>query len=118
MGSELMRSGLRCAAVPGIEHGKRQTYVHHKCRCEPCTAVNGQWDLPTAANRQYLRQYRATNRKAIRASQALYAAKLKESKDVPHGTGYGYSDFGCRCDECRAANTAYARQRRESTVAG
>lgn len=31
-----MRSGPFCAAVPGIEHGKRQTYVHYKCR-QPST---------------------------------------------------------------------------------
>ena len=87
----------------GIEHGKRQTYVHHKCRCDDCTA----------ANREYLRQYRAANRDKIRASKTRYSAKLKKSKDIPHGTRYGYSDFGCRCDECKAANTAYARQLRQ-----
>ena len=86
-----------------MEHGKRQTYVHHKCRCDDCTA----------ANREYLRPYRAANRDKIRTSQAEYSAELKKSKDIPHGTRYGYSDFGCRCDECKAANTAYARQLRQ-----
>ena len=92
--------------MSGIEHGKRQTYVYYKCRCDECRA----------ANREYLRQYRAANREAIRASQARYTTKLKGSEHIPHGTRYGYSDFGCRCDECRAANAAYARQRRKGTV--
>lgn len=88
-----------------IEHGKRQTYVHGGCRCDPCAE----------ANREYLRKYRAANKEKIRATQLRYTAKLKESNgiDIPHGTRSGYSDYGCRCDRCKEANTNYARRYRE-----
>lgn len=35
-------------------------------------------------------------------------------RPIVHGTKSGYSHYGCRCDQCRAANTAYARQNREN----
>lgn len=32
---------------------------------------------------------------------------------IPHGgSGGGYTHYGCRCDECRAANTARCRRAR------
>lgn len=30
--------------------------------------------------------------------------------DPRHGTYNGYSNYDCRCDECRAANAAYQRR--------
>lgn len=39
---------------------------------------------------------------------------------IVHGTASAYSNRGCRCDECRAANTvrcvAYQRRRREAVA--
>ena len=32
--------------------------------------------------------------------------------DAPHGTRGGYSNYGCRCLECRAANTLAMRMYR------
>ena len=32
--------------------------------------------------------------------------------DERHGSLYGYKSCGCRCDLCRAANTAYKKQQR------
>ena len=29
-----------------------------------------------------------------------------------HGSLSGYGTYGCRCDDCRAANTNYSRQKR------
>jgi hypothetical protein len=34
---------------------------------------------------------------------------------IPHGTYSGYTNHGCRCDECRQANSAYMREYRERT---
>ena len=31
-----------------------------------------------------------------------------------HGTVYGYVNLGCRCDDCRQANTDYRRRRRNN----
>ncbi len=28
------------APNPNIPHGKRSSYIHHKCRCPDCTAAN------------------------------------------------------------------------------
>lgn len=33
--------------------------------------------------------------------------------DNLHGTVTGYSTYACDCDKCKAANTEYARNRRE-----
>jgi hypothetical protein len=41
--------------------------------------------------------------------------KIKGTEDrpeSPHGTIYRYSDLGCRCDLCRAANAAKSARRR------
>ena len=29
---------------------------------------------------------------------------------TPHGTNSTYTNYGCRCDECKAARQAYMRQ--------
>ncbi len=34
------------------------------------------------------------------------------SKPIPHGTHNGYANYGCRCDECRTATSAYQRMKR------
>ncbi len=34
--------------------------------------------------------------------------------DVPHGTPGGYTNHACRCDLCKAANSAYQRKQRET----
>lgn len=35
-----------------------------------------------------------------------------EATDIDHGTVNGYKNLGCRCHECRAANTAYETHRK------
>ena len=34
--------------------------------------------------------------------------------EIPHGTVSGYSNWNCRCEECRAAWSAYLRERRKA----
>jgi 5-methylcytosine-specific restriction endonuclease McrA len=44
--------------------------------------------------------------------QKCHRAKCAEDyPETPHGI-YRYSDFGCRCDVCRAANAAKSARRR------
>lgn len=33
-----------------------------------------------------------------------------------HGTVYGYVNLGCRCDDCRQANSDYRRKRRNNEM--
>jgi hypothetical protein len=35
---------------------------------------------------------------------------------IPHGTVNGYSNYGCRCDECRTAEITYRRERRHAAA--
>lgn len=96
-----------------LEHGVLNTYRYHKCRCEECRA----------ANAAYAREYRAKNPEAVREAHRryhrkhpdrirAYREKLKQSTDIPHGTGHGYRNYGCRCVECTAANAASAKRYR------
>jgi len=49
----------------------------------------------------------------IIASQAARAAEAdaEPNPSHSHGTRYGYRDRGCRCDDCRAWETARQRAR-------
>lgn len=40
-----------------------------------------------------------------------------EVDTIPHGTMTGYVNRGCRCDECKAANTEYMRDYRAARKA-
>lgn len=44
--------------------------------------------------------------------KAEVAARRAAKPERPHGDAVKYSHEGCRCDECRAAATAYGRERR------
>lgn len=57
----------------GLPHGTRCCYGYYRCRCEECTRAN---------------------RENIRA--------LKGKTPPTHGVS-GYSNYGCRCDTCKAA---------------
>lgn len=65
------------------------------CRCEPCYAVGLTYQRDHVAR--------------IRAEAAA------GSRPIPHGTDYGYNQFACRCEECRAAKRLQARQRPDRT---
>lgn len=64
-----------------------------------------------------------TLHRRISADPALRAAldegrhQYRMANLPPHGTTYRYSHFGCRCDECREANTEVGRRFRERRLA-
>lgn len=43
------------------------------------------------------------------APRPLY---MRPGMDAKHGTRNGYTNYGCRCESCTAANAAYTRQRK------
>ena len=65
----------------GAVHGTASTYrsVFYRCRCKACTK----------ANRDRHRQETAELHGRV--------------EDAPHGTSTAYSNWGCRCDACKAA---------------
>jgi hypothetical protein len=71
-------------------HGTHSRYVHESCRCQACTAAN------TAYQTQRKRQRVAHTR----------ANGLPSS--VQHGLS-AFTNWGCRCDVCRAAWSAHVR---------
>lgn len=69
---------------PNLVHGRRSTYVNHKCHCPPCREAN------TAGIR--------------RRRQERYAET--QASGLPPGIEHGesaYSNWGCRCDICSSA---------------
>ena len=60
-----------------IQHGRTGSYTNHGCRCEDCTR----------AQREADRLYRKNNPEKVRAYNAEYAARLKETpfELIEHG---------------------------------
>ena len=74
-------------------HGTYAGYqVHVRARVIPC-------DQCRAANAQHHRELRAN-----RTDRVRYA-----DLDCEHGQYSTYTNYGCRCADCRAASAAYAR---------
>ena len=40
------------------------------------------------------------------------------TKPIPHGTKNAYNNYGCRCDECKAASSRYMAERYKVSCAG
>lgn len=89
-----------------IPHGTAGGYTNFACRCEDCTA----------AAREDDRRYRAANRDKVNAAKAAYLSRKRSTpfEDIPHGTTVGYSTYGCRCADCRKANTARCQRYRDA----
>lgn len=89
-----------------FEHGKVSSYTGRGCRCPECTT----------AQREAHREYRVNNPEKVRASNARYKARLQETpfEEIPHGTIRGYNIYGCRCADCRKANTARCQRYRDA----
>lgn len=72
------------------EHGSTTNY-RAGCRCEWCIAANTQ----TAADRR-----------------AFWQAPENYNPELDwHGTPRGYSYYGCRCGDCKAAQRQYRKER-------
>jgi len=87
--------------------GKTRTnYVYHGCRCDPCRLL---------VNR-YQRSLVSTWRKRQFADRVLVDGRLVAAH-LPadfHGVLSTYTNHGCRCVQCTAANTVYMREHREA----
>lgn len=65
-------------------HGGSGTgYSYHKCRCSRCKEAN-------------------TTRTARRRAERRLGREDLIHPDAPHGTPGGYSNWGCRCEDCSA----------------
>lgn len=67
------------------------------------------------ANRERLAERQRAYYKANR--ERLAERRRERQRELPpgdprHGTLNGYTNWRCRCESCRGANTAYARRRR------
>ena len=81
------------------------TYNNHKCRCTLCRAalatVHREW---RGRNKTHIAEYRRD------------LAKRSKVESHPEGktpSHYVYSQYGCRCDECKSAQAVHARAVRE-----
>lgn len=78
-------------------HGTRTGYLYG-CRCDRCRR----------AQRDYSSSFSGEYRKAKQFKQ--FKELLADPDDPRHGTKTGYA-YGCRCEECRKANSDYERGR-------
>jgi len=77
-----------------LKHGTMYAWMNKKCHCDICDVARQIW-------------YKDRNAKR----------RVKESARGPYNQPADHGDFimykrGCKCDLCRAANTAKARERR------
>ncbi len=89
--------------APLSRHGTRSMYVRVRCRCPACKE----------ANRTYQKAWRhATGRSGDRFCVVCGNITNEYGRiheECRHGRKETYRSMGCRCGECRAANTAYKR---------
>lgn len=87
-----------------MQHGTRNTYLRHKCRCEPCVK----------AAQEYSREWYQKNAERRKMLAAKWAAANKDAErvipDDKHGTVSGYEYWRCRCEQCRTAVREAKRQ--------
>lgn len=78
----------------GATHGNVSTYRNprYACRCGECR------DASTRRRRQEM----ASRRARLAADPSV----------VQHGRASTYTNWGCRCDDCKAANSAWLAARR------
>lgn len=82
---------------PEFTHGTIYGFMRAKCDCELCTEKKRKWNDERNARR--------------RKSEGGYG------RPSAHGEYLHYTR-GCRCDECRAGNAAYAREAKARKAAG
>ena len=89
------RGRLLAAGLVNPEHGTRSTYVHYRCRCEPCKEANAEYQS-TADRRRHERLSRG-------------------EVDVPHGRVSTYKNWMCRCNHCTEVHSQYLRNREQAS---
>lgn len=75
--------------VEGIEHGQSMSYLHSRCRCEPCTQ----------AHSERMARLKAQRRERLSRDPSI----------VEHGLASTYGNWGCRCEPCVEAHFAAYR---------
>ena len=78
-------------------HGIASTYrsTVYACRCQPCRDANA----------------------ALQRKQVTRRAAVVSDAEVQHGSVSTYINWGCRCDECKAAHSANLARQREARFA-
>lgn len=91
-------------------HGTLNGYTNHRCRCSECLE----------AKRLNQIQYRSTRKERTNELRRSGYARNSENErsrarerrlsgidddDIRHGTNNGYSNYNCRCDQCKKANS-------------
>lgn len=112
--------GRLVAPVRPEQHGRKNTYSYHGCRCAPCTEATSAANLRTVqtvaiGEGQHGTQYgyskgcrcgacKAAN---VAPRKARFAQRYLFHPEAPHGTTNGFSNYGCRCPACRKAMADY-----------
>jgi len=73
------------------QHGSRSTYINYGCRCDPCTKAN------SAACREWAHRQMARR-------ELIDGRLVAPLPDAQHGKQPTYTNHGCRCEPCTAAN--------------
>lgn len=80
-------------------HGTWYGYLHHRCRCDDCKAVNKVMCARTREQRY--------------AERVEVDGRLVHPQ-CAHGTESAYKNKGCRCLPCTAAHSVAMAERRAS----
>ena len=109
-------------SLVGVEHGTRDGYGNHGCRCDACTAayaayVRGRYTRPCVDCGALVWVHDRRARSVVEEHGGrCRSCWLRATGQLVHGTTGGYRR-GCRCDECRRASAeARARHRRRPNV--
>jgi hypothetical protein len=84
--------------VSTVRHGTANAYRNHKCRCPHCVQAHN-----TECETMRLRRF------ALTATAGGIAP-------IPVHNAATYTNWGCRCDTCRAAERARGATRRAETA--
>lgn len=76
-----------------MRHGSPSGYNYWKCRCDACRAKNAEKSARFRANHVEVG--------AIDPVTGRFTVP-----GAPHGSAGGYSNYGCRCDDCAEAFSA------------
>ncbi len=119
--------------IPGSKapHGTLTRLTTHRCRCRLCKDAMNEWRHRTGRNKprtEYLSGIEPAHGSAARYNSKKWRCRCEacrlaanaernrhrhsngSSPAAVHGKHSTYSN-GCRCDECRQANTDYSRER-------
>lgn len=111
---------MRAGRAPVIEHGTRNTYMRHGCRCEACKAAAAAYRAEAAQRARHgtRTRYGAGCRcEDCREAEAAFKRRYRTTTAARHGTVTRYWG-GCRCSRCsRAKSRAMRRSWRQKKAA-